>query len=342
MAEILSQEEIDSLLSAISTGEVAAEEVKKESKQPRIKKYDFRRPDKFSKDQLRTIQMVHETYARLLSSSLSAFLRTIVEAEVIGVDQLTYDEFIRSLPNPSATFISTIAPLEGNVIFGLDMPLTFSIIDRLLGGHGGGPSPNRELTDIEQTVLLRILRRLFGGFKDAWKNVVVLEPTLDRLEMNPQFVQIVPPGDMVVLNTLELKIDETRGMLNICLPYISLEPILSKLSAHYWFAGSQIAASHENTQEMAERIQQTKVPVSAIMGRANLSVGEILGLEAGDVIPLTGRGGGLVELQIGSRVKFTGYPGSVGRNLGVQIHELVDEAIEGVEKDEPRANPGRN
>ena len=342
MAEILSQEEIDALLSAISTGEVAPEEVKEESKQPRIKKYDFRRPDKFSKDQLRTIQMVHDTYARLLSSSLSAFLRTIVEAEVVGVDQLTYDEFIRSLPTPSATFISTIEPLEGNVIFGLDMPLSFSIIDRLLGGQGGGQIRERELTDIEQTVLVRILRRLYSGFKEAWKNVVELEPSLERLEMNPQFVQIVPPGDMVVLNTLELQIDDARGMLNICLPYTTLEPILSKLSAHYWFAGSKPDSQPENIQNLARRIQQTVVPVSAVMGRATLSVGEVLDLGVGDVIPLRGQGKGLVELQVGSHVKFVGHPGYVGRHMGVQISQALDEATEGVETDEPTADPGGN
>ena len=341
MAEILSQEEIDALLSALSTGDVAVEEVKQESKQPRIKKYDFRRPDKFSKEQLRTIKMIHETYARLLSSSLSASLRTIVEAEVLGADQLTYDEFIRSLPNPSSTFICTMKPLEGNVIFALDMPLSFSIIDRLLGGHGGDSSlRERELTDIEQIVLTRILKRLLTGFKEAWKNVVDLTPSLERLEMNPQFVQAVSPGDMVVLNTLELKIDQIRGMFNICLPFSSIEGILPKLSVHYWFAGG--GPDKTNRLQLRRKLEKTVVPVSAIMGRTTLSVRDVLGLEAGDVIPLYSSRRGLVELLIGSRVKFLGHPGSVGKHLGVQIVKAVDEAAEGVEVNESTADPGGN
>ena len=341
MAEILSQEEIDELLSALSTGEVAVEKAQHESRQRRVKKYDFRRPDKFSKEQLRTIQMVHDTFARLLSSSLSAFLRTIVEAEVVGVDQLTYDEFIRSLPNPSSTFVCNVKPLEGSVIISLDMPLSFSIIDRLLGGQGGA-SQVRELTDIEQTVLARILKRLFLGFKEAWKNVVELDPTLERLEMNPQFVQVVPPGDMVVLNTLELRIDDARGMMNICLPYLSLEPVLSKLSAHYWFSGTSGSRKIEKLEQLKSKLDKTVVPVSVIMGRATLNVRDVLALEVGDVIPLTSRKPGMVELEVGSRLKFLGYPGSVGRHLGVQIVKAVGETAEGDEVDESTADPSGN
>ncbi len=236
MTEILSQDEIDALLSAISTGDVDTEEIKDTGEQKKVKIYDFKRPDKFSKDQIRTLQMMHETFARLTTTSLSAQLRTLVSVHVASVDQLTYEEFIRSIPNPTTLGIVNMDPLKGSAVMEIDPSITFTIIDRVFGGAGEPLKINRELTDIELSVMENIIVRVLSNLRESWSTVIDLRPRLGNIETNPQFAQIVPPNDMVVLITLETKVGDVEGMMNFCIPYITIEPIISKLSAQYWYS----------------------------------------------------------------------------------------------------------
>ena len=229
-ADVLSQAEIDELLSALSTGMVSTEEIETERRQKKVKVYDFKRPDKFSKDQLRTLQMIHENFARLLNTYLSAQLRTMVHLDVVSVDQLTYEEFIRSLPNPSVISVFQMNPLKGNAILEINPNIVFAIIDRLFGGPGLAPNKARPLTDIEETIMRRIIEKALTYFQEAWKQVIELSPKQGILETNPQFTQIVTPSDMVVIVTLQAKIGTVEGMLNLCLPYIVLEPVLRTLA----------------------------------------------------------------------------------------------------------------
>ncbi len=234
MTEILSQEEIDSLLTAISTGEAVPDEVS-HTEQRKVKIYDFRRPDKFSKDQIRTLHMMHETFARLTSTALSAQLRALVGVHVASVDQLTYEEFIRSIPNPTTLAVVNMDPLKGSAVLEIDPSITFTIIDKLFGGRGEPAKISRELTEIELSVMEGIVVRILGNLRESWSNVIDLRPRLSTIETNPQFAQIVPPSEMVVLITLETKVGEVEGMTNLCLPYITIEPVISKFSAQYLF-----------------------------------------------------------------------------------------------------------
>lgn len=328
-ADVLSQSEIDELLSALSTGTVSAEEMQSEEKQRKIKVYDFRRPDKFSKDQIRTLYMLHENFARLLNTYLSAHLRTLVHINVVSVDQLTYEEFIRSVPNPSVISVLQMRPLKGNAIFEINPNIVFAIIDRLFGGVGSTISKPRPLTDIEETIITRVLSKALENFQEAWKQVVHLQPSLEVIETNPQFTQIVPPNDMVVIVTLQAKIMQAEGLINICIPYLVLEPIMSKLTTSFWVAASSSKQStDENAELLKRKLAVTPIPIVVELGQACVKVQELLALSPGDVLQLDAKHKDDLRVIIGSREKFKCKPGLVGSRLAVQITEVTGKGDE--------------
>ena len=326
MNEVLSQDEIDQLLTAISTGEIETEAVSQTQEQRKIKIYDFKRPDKFSKEQIRTVSIMHETFARLTTTAMSAQLRSLVNVHVASVDQLTYEEFIRSIPNPTTLGIINMDPLKGSAVLEIDPAITFSIIDRLFGGKGEGTKVNRDLSDIEQSVMENIIVRILGNLREAWSQVIDLRPRLGQIETNPQFAQIVPPTEMVVLVTLETKVGEVEGMMNFCIPYLTIEPIISKLSAQYMYSSVRSGGTTENLNILKERLSMIGITVSAEIGNMNLTVRDVLSLRLGDVIRLPDvRIGDPMVLKIGTRDKFMCRPGVVGNKLAVQITEKLEE-----------------
>jgi len=326
MNEVLSQDEIDQLLTAISSGEIETESVSQTQEQRKIKIYDFKRPDKFSKEQIRTVSIMHETFARLTTTAMSAQLRSLVNVHVASVDQLTYEEFIRSIPNPTTLGIINMDPLKGSAVLEIDPAITFSIIDRLFGGKGEGTKVNRDLSDIEQSVMENIIVRILGNLREAWSQVIDLRPRLGQIETNPQFAQIVPPTEMVVLVTLETKVGEVEGMMNFCIPYLTIEPIISKLSAQYMYSSVRSGGTTENLNILKERLSLIGITVSAEIGNMNLTVRDLLSLQRGDVIRLPDvRTGDPMVLKIGNREKFMCRPGVVGNKLAVQITEKLEE-----------------
>ena len=326
MNEVLSQDEIDQLLTAMSTGEIETESVSQTQEQRKIKIYDFKRPDKFSKEQIRTVSIMHETFARLTTTAMSAQLRSLVNVHVASVDQLTYEEFIRSIPNPTTLGIINMDPLKGSAVLEIDPAITFSIIDRLFGGKGEGTKVNRDLSDIEQSVMENIIVRILGNLREAWSQVIDLRPRLGQIETNPQFAQIVPPTEMVVLVTLETKVGEVEGMMNFCIPYLTIEPIISKLSAQYMYSSVRSGGTTENLNILKERLSMIGITVSAEIGNMNLTVRDLLSLQRGDVIRLPDvRTGDPMVLKIGNREKFMCRPGVVGNKLAVQITEKLEE-----------------
>jgi len=332
LADVLSQNEIDELLSAISTGVVNAENIKQEQKQKKIKLYDFKRPDKFSKDQIRTLYMLHENFARLLNTYLSAHLRTMVQVSVASVDQLTYEEFIRSMPNPSVISIFEMRPLSGNALMEINPSIVFSIIDRLFGGVGTPPAKPRELTDIEQSIVARLVNKALESLSEAWRQVVNIEPRLEVIESNPQFTQIVPPNDMVVIITLQTRIAQTEGFINLCIPYLVLEPIMPKLTTSFWVASSIArAGSKTNVTQMQKKLERTLVPLMVELGKINVTVGEMLDLTVGDVIRLDSKVNEELPIIIGQHQKFKCKPGSSNNRIAVQITQVVPEEEDGHE-----------
>lgn len=328
MTEVLSQDEIDQLLTAISSGDIDTDDVaiQSESSNRKIKIYDFKRPDKFSKEQIRTVSIMHETFARLTTTSLSAQLRSLVQVHVASVDQLTYEEFIRSIPNPTTMAVINMDPLKGSAILEIDPAITFSIIDRLFGGKGEGTKVTRELTDIEGSVMEGIIVRILGNMREAWAQVIDLRPRLGTIETNPQFAQIVPPTEMVVLVTLETKVGDVEGMMNFCIPYLTIEPIISKLSAQYWYSSVRRGTTSENLTILRERLAAIEVDVVAEIGRMNMSMREVLSLRVGDVIRLSNvKISDPMALNVGNRTKFLCKPGLVGKKLAVQIVRQLDE-----------------
>ncbi len=324
--DVLSQSEIDDLLSALSTGVVTAEEIKTEEKQRKIKIYDFKRPDKFSKDQIRTIYMLHENFARMINTYLSAHLRTLIHIDVASVDQLTYEEFIRSMPNPSVISIFQMRPLKGNAILEINPNIVLAIIDRLFGGPGLPPAKARALTDIEEAIIRKVIHKAMESMQEAWKQVVSIEPRMEALETNPQFTQIVPPNDMVVLITLQAKIGQAEGLMNICIPYLVLEPIMSKLTTTFWVSSSTAKQSSPETMNSLQRkLEKTLIPVITELGRATISVHELLNLGVGDVLQLDTKAENDLSVIIGSREKFKCKPGLVGHKNAIQITQVISQ-----------------
>ncbi|RLE09634.1 flagellar motor switch protein FliM [Candidatus Aerophobetes bacterium] len=329
MTEVLSQDEIDQLLTAISTGEVEGEETLKKAETRKIKIYDFKRPDKFSKDQIRTLQMMHETFARLTTTSLSAQLRTIVHVHVASVDQLTYEEFLRSIPNPTTLAVINMDPLKGSSVLEIDPSITFTVIDRLFGGPGEATKINRELTDIELSVIEGIIVRILGNLREAWSNVIDLRPRLGNIETNPQFAQIVPPNDMVVLITLETKVGDVEGMINFCIPYLTIEPIISKLSAQYWYSSIRRGGTTESMAILKKKLENVYIELIAELGCIEVKFKDIIELQKGDIIKLENtKVDDEMVLKIGDRKKFYVRPGLVGNRMAVQITRKIESQVD--------------
>ena len=324
--DVLSQSEIDKLLSALSDGSVSAEEVKADEEQKKVKTYDFKRPDKFSKDQIRTLFMLHESFSRLLNTYLSTHLRTMVNVEVASVEQLTYQEFVQSLANPSVISILAVPPLKGNIIMEVNTEIAFAFIDRVFGGEGKSGVKTRVLTEIEEVVMRRFVDKATSHLKEAWANVVEFYPSLEATESNPQFTQIVPPSDMVVIVTIQMKVGEVEGMMNICIPYLVLEPVMSKLTTTFWVASSVSKDDDpEQVKILQRKIERTKVPFLVEMGDINITINEFLTLGFGDVLQLDTKVDDELKCRIGRKAKFFCRPGTSGKKMAVQITRILSE-----------------
>ncbi len=330
VADILSPEEIGALLAAMGAGDAQGLAPATEG-EVLARPYDFGRPDKLSKDQLQTLRLVHETFARLLETSLSAYLRMLMEVEVERVDQERYEEVSREHSPAHIVALFALEPLEGSALLQLSPDVGFAMIDRLLGGPGTTLARPRELTEIEGTVVRRVLVRALQVLQEAWAPVVAVQARLERIEPNPQFLQLLPPRETVITVRLSVRLrpatarsaQTVTGQLSLVLPYGMLEPVERRLTSHHFYASRRPVAGEGQQEVLRQRLEMVEVPVTAVLGRCVLTVRELLELKAGDVLVLDTSTDGCLPIMVGDRVKFYGRPGLVGDHVAVQVEELV-------------------
>lgn len=323
MSEVLSQNEIDALLNALSSGEVDVEEIQEVDNSKKTRKYDFRNPQKISKEQLRTLEIIHENFGRYMQTSLTGYLRAPVKVEILTVDQFAYSEYSNAVTNPAFLSIIDFTPLSGQILIDISTNIAYAVIDRLLGGDGTGEGETRSFTEIELILLENMMDRLTLDIKHAWENVIDLNPKLDKIEVNPQFAQIVPPNETIALITMKIEIGDLEGMMNICIPYILLEPILDKLNTRFWFSTSSNKHTEEEKQLIKDRILKTVVPIITELGSTTVTVREILNLRKGDIIKLDYKKN--LDIKVGSNIKFKGEIGVKDKKMAVKIVEVVKE-----------------
>jgi flagellar motor switch protein FliM len=323
LGDILSQNEIDDLLKALNTGELDVQEMQNSNLEKKIRVHDFRRPSKFAKDQLKTLNIIYEGYARLVTNFLSGYLRTLVQVDVISVEPLAYNEFNNSISNPVILAIVEFTPLNGSIIFELAPNVAFSLVDRILGGKGTGIEKVRGFTEIELSIIERIIIQILNLMKEPWENVITIRPRLDKIETNAQFAQVISPNEMVALVTLSAKVGEVEGMINICIPHMVVEPIVSKLSTKFWFSVIEKEVSKETQKDIEEKIGNAKVPIKAILGNTTLLVSEVADLEVGDVIPLETDADQDLEIHVGDIHKFYGIPGVRKNKVSVKLSKVL-------------------
>ncbi len=325
MSEILSQSEIDALLQALSSGELDVQEMKEVEESRKVKKYDFRNPQKIAKDQLRTLEIIHDNFGRLFQTFLSGYLRTPVKISVISVEQIAYSEFTNAISIPAFLNIIDVRPLDGQMLIDISIAIAYTIIDRLLGGDGSKEQEIREFTEIELTLLKNMMKRAMPLIEEAWKNVIQLDLKLDTVEVNPQFAQIVPPNETIALITMNISVGETEGMLNVCVPYLLLEPILDKLHTRYWFSSSKKELSQNQITQIRNRILNAKVELKAELGSALVKVKDIINLQKGDVIRLDSKENSGIKIRIGTNVKYIGEIGTSNNKMAVKITNVVKD-----------------
>lgn len=325
MADILSQDEIDALLQVVDDegGEAEAEEAPKEiAPQKQVTLYDFKRPNRVSKEQLRAFRGIHDKMARSLSSQISAIMRSIVEIQLHSVDQMTYGEFLMSLPSPTSFNVFSMKPLDGNGILEINPSIAFPMIDRLLGGKGDPYESTREFSDIELNLLDTILRQMMQNLKEAWGPVAELFPTVDVKESSPNVVQIVAQNEIVIMVVMEIIIGHSSGMMNICYPVITLESVLSRLASRDLML-SETSSKKSRNKELQALLGGAKVDVTAMLGGTNLSLKEVLDLSVGDIIRLDRAADDTVIISVDDREKFLANIGLHRYHKIFEVRELI-------------------
>jgi len=328
LGDILSQNEIDELLKALGTGELNVKDIKDASGEKKIINYNFKRPSKFSKDHLKALKSIYENYARLATNFLTGYLRALVQIDVIESESLTYSEFIGSISNPLVLAVVDFTPLEGSIIIEIPPKIVFAFIDRILGGKCNTFEDEREFTEIELAIIERIVVQMLNVMREPWQNIIQIRPILEKIETNTQFARIISPNEVVALVTLSIKLSDVEGMINICIPYITVEPIIEKLSTRYWFTSIERQTDSSSKELIESKISATKVPLKAIFGSTSITVSDFIELQKGDVLPLDNDINSELDVYVGNLLKFRGKPGVKKNRVSIKITALVGKEDE--------------
>lgn len=329
MADVLSQNEIDSLLTEMTVGAVDVDSLlqERQSKHVDVANYDFRRPNRISKNQVRQIQTVHENFAEIFGYYLVSRLQTIVSISVTAVDQLFYSEFILSVANPSCIYVFDIAKTDGTGILEVSPQLALTIVERLLGGSADVVRKPRTITPIEQAVMRKIIDHALDDLSSAWRSIADLQFNYQRLETESEFVQIAPSSEIVVLVSFDINIGVNQYLMNLCFPTFALEDVLAKLNRQQ--VTSNISQTpqriRENIQVMKHQISQTPLPVIAELGKSVITVEDLLALKVGDVLKLNTKIDSEIEVSIGSKRKYAARPGTLDGKKSVKVTRQLKE-----------------
>ena len=324
MSDVLSQGEIDSLLQQLSSGEIDAEEIK-DSADKQVKNYDFARPSKFSKEHLRTLEINFEHYGRLLSTNLPVYLRKNIQVEVMNSEAVTYSEFSNALSNPVLLGVVDFAPLRGDILMELASPLGYAIVDRMLGGIGVPLEKTRDFSEIELLIIERIMNVCVNLLREPWANVTEIHPRLQRIETNSQFAQIISPGEMIAIVTINMKIGDAEGLMNVCLPFITLESVMDKLNTKFWYSNMQVRDEETYQDVIEDLLEHAPIKVKAVLGKSLISVSDFAGLMPGDIIRVDTNVDQELDIYVGNIRKFTALPGSSGKNYAVRVTSVIRE-----------------
>ena len=324
MGEVLSQNEIDNLLAALSSGELDADNMN-DANDKQVKNYDFKRPTKFSKEHLRTLEIIYEHYGRLLSTSLPVYLRKNVQVSVASSETVIFSEFSNALSNPVILGIVNFQPLGGTILIELAAQLGFAMIDRMLGGAGDPLEKNREYTEIEMTIIEKMMVVCMQLMREPWRNVIDINPMMERIETNSQFAQIIAPNDMIAIVTLNVKIGEVEGFMNVCLPFFTLESVMDKLNTKFWYANMQEQNDEDFEEYIGALIKRVDDPVKAVLGKTNITVTDFVNLQVGDIIRLDTEVEQDLNVYVGNIKKFTALPGTSKDRNAVRVTSVIRE-----------------
>jgi flagellar motor switch protein FliM len=335
MSKTLSQWEIDALLNTNGNDEASAAPMGGPQLvlDRRIKLYDFRRPDRFSKEHIRAIQNIHETFARVTASSLSSYLRSSTSVSLSSIEQVVYDEYIHQLSNPTLVNLVELQPLSGRIVVEMNMKLGLAMLDRMMGGAGHMSMRRNELTDIEMALLRSLGATISAGLRDGWAAVADLQPVLVETVLNADLVQAALPGDIAALLLFEIHTLGMSGTISICVPHPVIEPLMDRLNTQAWFSStSRKSGSEDDRLKLADGIRGARLPIGVELGTTTITVGELLDIREGDVIRLDRGLDAELPVLAGKRARFLGRPGTLGGNRAVQITgvppsllELLDE-----------------
>lgn len=321
MADVLDQSEVDALLAAVDSGQMASAAPPAAATTNRqVQDYDFKRPERVSKDQLRALEAIHEGFARNLGASLSGFLRTIIEIRVANIEQLTYAEFTRSLPNPTSFNLLEAEGITGQLCLEMSPLIIFPIVDRLLGGSNDEVFiPQRPLTAIEQRLVGRLTDRALAHLTESWSNLMPAQFRLAGTESNPQLVQIVPPNEVVVVIVFEIKMGNRTGNMSLCIPFNVIEPLMGKLAAQSWFSYRRHESDPKLSAMITDRIKPASVQLRAFLAQTTLTVNELLNLQTGDMLTTNKRADGQMVIQVEGLNKFIGRCGQFRGKRAIRI-----------------------
>ncbi|MBE5902785.1 MULTISPECIES: flagellar motor switch protein FliM [Pseudobutyrivibrio] len=324
MGDVLSQNEIDNLLNALTSGELDADEIKNTKEKP-VKNYDFARPSKFSKEHLRTLEIIFEHYGRLLATNLPIFLRKNIQVEVMNSEAVTYMEFSNSLSNPVLLGIVDFSPLETNIIVEMASNLGFAMVDRMLGGEGEPLDKIRDFSEIELLIIERVMTSCVELLREPWANVLDVHPRLERIETNSQFAQIISPSEMIAIVTVNIKIGDVEGLMNVCLPFITLEPVMDKLNTKFWYSSQKEKTGVSYSDAVETLINRAKIPIKAVLGNSVITVADFSQLQVGDIVRLDTKVDEELDVFVGDIKKFSALPGASGKDYAVRVTQIIRE-----------------